>query len=515
MDIGNVMAGAVDSMRKSADNLAALQEAKRKRQQEDEILKLNKQEMKIKLQKAAAEGKTNDLQNQMLELQMKEYFKQQEDIAKGKAAEINQVELQEKNRLNQAGGFVKNVAQSGPEGRSLVLQTINPALAPPREAFNAQGEQIMSYPGQDQRQAVHPSAAPTSTPTPISVPTGKKSVFEEPIKPRLQIGKDRMSFERVEEKPKEFFIRRIQEKKAQGIALTPDEEALWRKEILGQSGSSVDTSDLTGSQEVQARSLAKKLYTAKGMEQGLPGIIKLMREGKTVDQIEDEIRLGGQSEAMAGPIRDAAQQILITMNPNTTQQALDFIDDKVTNGDIEDVKSLLKKTARDSAGAEDAKAINGKERTLKFLGEIQDDLNTLEINGVNTNIFSGTLEDINAKIGRVNNPELRKVATKIKTAIQNYRKSLSGSAFSVPEAAEYKDIFPSIGRTSNFNTANIQALQEVMRGDLDTFYSLSMGEKNYKKLFSESSNNGYKVGDTRVIDGVTYTRDENGQWRSE
>jgi len=238
MAINDVVIHAIDGMRKSAENLQAIQEAKRKRQQENELLQLSKQEAQIKLKKAAAEGKTTDLQNQILEQQMNEYFKQQETIQKGKEAEIKQVEGREQATFSQAGNFVKNIAQT-PEGRSLVLQTINPALAPPREAFNDQGEQIMSYPGQ--QQAIQPQEAPIASPAPISTPTATpaptatKSVFEERMKPRLQLGKDRMSFDRVEEKPKEFFLRRIQEKRANGQELTPEENILWKREILGQT----------------------------------------------------------------------------------------------------------------------------------------------------------------------------------------------------------------------------------------------------------------------------------------
>jgi hypothetical protein len=47
-------------------------------------------------------------------------------------------------------------------------------------------------------------------------------------------------------------------------------------------------------------------------------------------------------------------------------------------------------------------------------------------------------------------------------------------------------MFPSIGRTANFNTATINGLKEVMSGDLDNFYSLSMGNENYSKLFGNT-----------------------------
>lgn len=250
------------------------------------------------------------------------------------------------------------------------------------------------------------------------------------------------------------------------------------------------TTDLSGEQEVKARALARRISGVRGAERILPAIAKLMKEGKNVDEVEDLIRFSGQSEQFTGAIRSAAQEVLINTSPSVAERTLDFIDDELSKGNITGVKSKLKRIARKTAGVEMSRSVMGKERTTEFLGEIQDDLNMLENSGINTNIFSGTLEEINKKIGRVREPGLRKVATKIAVAIQSYRRSMSGQAFSVPEAIEYKDIFPSIGRTGEFNTNTIDALRETMQGDLDNFYSLSMGEENYRGLFDNPVRQG-------------------------
>lgn len=242
---------------------------------------------------------------------------------------------------------------------------------------------------------------------------------------------------------------------------------------------------LTPEQQVQARSLARRLYGVRGTEKGLPEVVTLMAEGKSVDQIEDSIRFSGQSQEFSGTVRNAAQQILTTTPVSISEKSMDYLDDLVSSGKTEEVKNYMKKLAMDTSGTEQKRSVLGKERTVEFLEEIQDDLDTLEKNGIDTNIFTGTIEDINKKIGRVKNPELRNVATKISVAVQNYRRSMSGVAFSVPESKEYKDIFPGIGRTANFNRTNIDALKEVMQGDLTNFYSISMGPENYKKLFGE------------------------------
>jgi hypothetical protein len=208
-----------------------------------------------------------------------------------------------------------------------------------------------------------------------------------------------------------------------------------------------------------------------------------MRKGKSIDEVEDTLRYAGQSPQFVGPVRDAAQTILINAPENISQKSMDYIDDLLSKGDKEGVKNQLKRLARTQASSEQQTFLVGKERTIKLLDEIQGDLNNLEQMGINTNIFTGTAEQVAAKLGTVINPEARKVATKISTAIQNYRRSMTGVQFGMPENKEYKVMFPSIGRTANFNTANINALKEVMQGDLDNFYSLSMGEDTYSQLF--------------------------------
>jgi hypothetical protein len=244
-----------------------------------------------------------------------------------------------------------------------------------------------------------------------------------------------------------------------------------------------DPYELSSEQQVQARALARKISGVRGAENILPSIYEEMRKGKSIDEVEDTLRYAGQSPQFVGPVRDAAQTILINSPENISQKSMDYIDDLLSKGDKEGVKNQLKRLARTQASSEQQTFLVGKERTIKLLDEIQGDLNNLEQMGINTNIFTGTAEQVAAKLGTVINPEARKVATKISTAIQNYRRSMTGVQFGMPENKEYKVMFPSIGRTANFNTANINALKEVMQGDLDNFYSLSMGEDTYSQLF--------------------------------
>lgn len=246
-----------------------------------------------------------------------------------------------------------------------------------------------------------------------------------------------------------------------------------------------DVSDLTSEQQLQGRALARKIYGVRGAEFGLPAVYEEMRTGKSLDQIEDSLRYAGQSKEFAGSIRDATQTIMIDAGNEQAQRAMDYIDDYVSRGDIEGVKSQLKRLSIQKAPASDKTLIVSKERTIKLLDEIQDDLNNLEKIGIDTNIFSGTEEQVANKIGLVVHPEAKTIAVKIQAAVQNYRRGMTGVAFGMIENKEYKNMFPSMKNTDRLNSAIISGLREAFTGDLDNFYSLSMGEENYKKLFGE------------------------------
>ena len=328
---------------------------------------------------------------------------------------------------------------------------------------------------------------------PPTVPKGGRTIPRQVAQMKVG-GKGEMSYS-IEDNPEFKDLQDIKMKVAEAggdpMSITDANSGLV---ALGKLKSkAIPPTNLDSEQVIQARALSRKLFGVRGAESGLPAIYKEMEAGKNIDQIEDTIRMSGQSGEMVNDYRNAAQSILINSPEATSQKALDYIDDFVSRGDTQGAQSQLKRLARVNAGVEESKAIGGKERTIKLLDEIQGDLSTLEASGINTNIFSGTAEAIAAKVGAVKEPELRKVATKILASIQNYRKSITGAAFNALESGEYKAMFPSIERTSNFNTANIDALKQVFSGDLDSFYALAMGEEQYQRLFKGGEQSGGSV----------------------
>lgn len=256
------------------------------------------------------------------------------------------------------------------------------------------------------------------------------------------------------------------------------------KVIQNKLGEDLGGEGLDAKDKIAGYDLARKIGGVRGAAKIAPIIYERMRSGQSIDKIEDELRYAKQSQEFE-PYRNAAQSLLVDKSDFIAQKAMDSLDDYVSKGDTAGAQNMLKRIARKSAGVEQEKAVMGTERTISLLDQIKDDLTRYQQGGGDTNIFTGTAEQVNKKIGRTLNPELAKIATKIQAAIQKYRLDMSGKAFSVPENIEYKSMFPSIKNTQGLNVANIDALLDVMRLDQDNFYAMTMGEDNYRNIFGQ------------------------------
>jgi hypothetical protein len=270
--------------------------------------------------------------------------------------------------------------------------------------------------------------------------------------------------------------------------LNTEEQTEIVKTIYGhEGGNQLFTSDLSSSQQLEAAKISAEIFGKAGgassRPENLSKVENLMKEGLSADDIRDRLRMGEQSEEFSGSIRDAAESISINLGSGKSTDFFNSLDRMLAEGNTQGAKEQIKRAARASAGVDEAKIVAGSERTLEFINEISDDLNAFSEKGGDTGIFTGTTEKMFNKVGRTTDPDLAKVATKIAKAIQSYRRSMSGVAFSVPESEEYKGIFPSIDKIDEFNLAKIDALNDIMQGDVDFFYKNAMGETAYKDIF--------------------------------
>lgn len=289
---------AVNQIQSSAKNLQAISEAKRRRQQEDTIFDLKKQEAQIKLKQAEATGQTTDLQNQFLKTQMDQYFKQQDTINKGKDAQITQVEHQQTQAGQQADKVARHVAQNDPMVRSMLAERLNPSLAQGGAVMQpnaSQSGQMMESPqGQDMNQDNTPEAVPStlqSTPKDLLQPTQGKGGF---------------SFKSGTNGYRNSVIaKKIEQIKASGGQLTPDEQAFDIKMRFPdyKRGAVVSEARKMALDEAKSNDPGAKGISADAIRKFIPEAEKMLY-GETVTQPESSSKPFNDNVGGFGRIKD-------------------------------------------------------------------------------------------------------------------------------------------------------------------------------------------------------------------
>jgi hypothetical protein len=105
---------AVQTMQKSQQNLAAVNMAREKHNREMESWKQKKKINDIKMDQAVTSGAMTKMDAEIQRSQYKQYLKQQQDIMKGREAQINATEQQNADTLKQSVDMAKMAYKSDP-----------------------------------------------------------------------------------------------------------------------------------------------------------------------------------------------------------------------------------------------------------------------------------------------------------------------------------------------------------------------------------------------------------------
>lgn len=203
---------------------------------------------------------------------------------------------------------------------------------------------------------------------------------------------------------------------------------------------------------------------------------------KGIQQVS-ETNDGASTNDYLNALRSAA----IGLPAAAKKDVLGQLQQYVKSGDSASAKDLITRTAIASAPVEQQNQAQGRMEALSALDTIKSKLDEYVAAGGNTNIFTGTEEQIANKVGATKDPKLAYLANQINQAFINYRRSMTGVAFSPQESAQYEKLFPSIGKVGNFNQAVIQSLQDTMNRNQALFLKVRIGATNYSKLFGDGT----------------------------
>ena len=211
---------------------------------------------------------------------------------------------------------------------------------------------------------------------------------------------------------------------------------------------------------------------------------------------------------------DAFANATIGVGPQSLASVQANFDNYMKTGDLEGAKNYLTGLAIQRIPAQDKTTINGRNEALAALNDIQGLLASAKAQGIETNLLTGSLVDVSKKLGASPNTNLNYIGSRIAQALQTYRRSMTGVAFSPGEAKEYGSIFPSISNVDTLNTSLIAALRDSFNSNNRAQLATYMGGNNvYDSIFGppntaqlpNSGTSAFKSGDiVSGNDGTMY-----------
>jgi hypothetical protein len=245
--------------------------------------------------------------------------------------------------------------------------------------------------------------------------------------------------------------------------------------------------NLTPSQQLQATNLMVKITKGKGTTEYKEGIsnaiAEMMAQGKTLDNIEDEIRFSSVSPLFRKSFERPFGAAVIGMSGTARDAARDTLDEFIEVGDFEGAKEHIFTLTRRNSSTTDQSKLSGKEEANIAIDEIESALKEYVDNGGTTNLLSGKIEEFNNNVlKQTGDSTLAEIANRIALAIQSYRQAISGAAFTKDESKEYQRVYPSIGNTPELNEAKINALRKNNQLFIDNFFKRQLGTSVFNDL---------------------------------
>jgi LAS superfamily LD-carboxypeptidase LdcB len=252
---------------------------------------------------------------------------------------------------------------------------------------------------------------------------------------------------------------------------------------------------LTATEETSIKKLAVDLFGKRAgtKEENVENVRDAFIENdRNIDATQDALRLAGFGEEFTGAAKRAFAKVnqsgFTAAQTDTNREELEDVIKEFGIDSNEAKETLLGlASAGSNIGVDARNKVEGRVFAIESLGAIQGLLDDLIEAGGDTGLITGSEEAIANKIGRTSDPAVANIATQILSVVQDYRRAITGAAFSEDETAEYEKLFPRIGNVPELNKARIDGLLSTFGRFADSFYRQKLGRTNFEEIYPDGS----------------------------
>lgn len=149
----------------------------------------------------------------------------------------------------------------------------------------------------------------------------------------------------------------------------------------------------------------------------------------------------------------------------------------IANKDYASAYAVVAQATRTALKGEAATRFDNQLNSLGVLDGLETAIKAYSDAGGNTNIFKGSADKIQGKIGALmTDPKYASLAVQLNAAFQNYRLQMTGAAFSPEESAEYATILPAPGNTMDLNLAKLSGARAYLNSSVNSSIKNTIGE---------------------------------------
>lgn len=183
---------------------------------------------------------------------------------------------------------------------------------------------------------------------------------------------------------------------------------------------------------------------------------------------------------------NALNQAAVGSSNQARVEYLNNLGQLLAAGDEQQAREYVVRIATSNAGAELQTKALGRLEAISALDTVKNGLQEYVQKTGDTNILRGTAEQAANKLGLTTDPRLQFIHNQIRQAFINYRRSMTGVAFSPEESAQYEQIFPRIQNVEEMNMPIIDSLLLTMNRNQKLFLGFLIGSSNYEQLFEKN-----------------------------
>lgn len=195
---------------------------------------------------------------------------------------------------------------------------------------------------------------------------------------------------------------------------------------------------------------------------------------------------GPQATSLSTPYRNALDRVLGRSTDARRREIRSEFDRLAAAGDEESLRSRIRQLAVEGENVDTKNRVESRIETIDALRDARGVIDQLEKSGVQMNIAAGSLEELAQKLGTTRDPRLAQLGVQLNVALMNYRRGITGAAFSESESRAYQGIWPRFINTPPLNKALIDGLLRSMQTSERTYWDRKLGKEGASLVLGDA-----------------------------